>query len=366
MLPRQMFIGITGSVGKTTTALACKEVLLEKFPTLSTTDTKPGVANLDPIFNLPMTILKIRPKIKKVVLEMGIEHPGEMDVYLSLVKPSTAIITRIFYAHSEFLGSLDEIINEKGKLVEQLPQGGSAILNWDDLNSRKLADKTTAEVIFYGTDPKNCHVWADKIRVENYQTVFELNYGVERVEVKSNLLGRHQIYPLLAAASLGINLDIPLINIKKALEKIEGLEHRMEVVAGFNGSTIIDDTYNSSPAALEEAIDTLNQIPARRRIVCLGEMRELGEYSEKLHRDIARRIYKDKVDLVLTGGGDAVIIADELLKLGFIPERLYSGLKNQELASKLLKVVSRGDVLLIKGSRATRLDEVVKRISKKL
>jgi len=364
LLPNSLFIGITGSVGKTTTALACREVLSQKFPTLSTTDTKPGVANLDPIFNLPMTILKIRPNIKKVVLEMGIEHPGEMEMYLSLVRPATAIVTRIFYAHSEFLGNLEDIIKEKGQLVEQLPKNGLAILNWDDLNSRKLAEKTGAEVVYFGMDQKNCHVWADKVRIENLRTIFELNYGVERVEVTSNLLGKHQIYSLLAAASLGIANGIPLINIKKGLEKVVGLEHRMQAVAGFNGSTIIDDTYNSSPAAVEEAIETLNAIPARRRIVVLGEMRELGEYSQRLHQQIAAKIYKEKIDLVLTGGGDAHFIADELLKLGFIPERLSIGLQNPEIASKLLKVVSRGDVVLVKGSRATRLDEVVKRIVK--
>ncbi len=364
VLPRSLFIGITGSVGKTTTVVACKEVLSQKFPTLASTDTKKGVANLDPIFNLPMTILKVRPRIKKVVLEMGIEHPGEMEMYLSLVRPATAIITRIFYAHSEFLGNLEEIIKEKGKLVEQLPKDGVAILNWDDLNTRKLSEKTVAEVVYFGLDGKNCHVWADKVRVENLQTIFELNYGVERVEIVSNLLGKHQIYSLLAAASLGIACGIPLINIKKGLEAVVGLDHRMQVFAGFNGSTIIDDTYNSSPAAVEEAIETLNAIPARRRIVVLGEMRELGEYSEKLHRQIASKIYKEKIDLVLTGGGDANFIADELLKLGFIPERLYAGLQNPEIASKLLKVVSRGDVILVKGSRATRLDEVVKRITK--
>lgn len=364
LIPRSKLIGITGSVGKTTTALACKAVLSQKMEVISTTDTNPKTTNLDPIFNLPMTLLRVRNNTKKVILEMGIEHPGEMDFYLSLAKPSTAIITKVSFAHSQYLGSVEEILSEKGKLVEQLPENGSAILNWDDPNSKKMAEKTKAQIIYYGFDSHNCHVWAGQKRIENFQTVFELNYGVERVQVRAQFLGFHQIYPLLAAAALGVSLEIPLITIKKALEQLEPPSHRMETFPGVNGSVIIDDTYNSSPAALEEAIETLNQVPARRRVLVLGEMRELGVYSEKLHREIARKIYKDKIDLVLLGGGDAQYIADELLDLGFIPERLHSGLKNAGLVSNLLKIIVRGDVVLVKGSRVTRLDEVVKRIVK--
>lgn len=364
LIPRSKFIGITGSVGKTSTAIAAKEVLSEKYLTISTTDTNPDNANLDPIFNLPMTILRAKSKVKKVILELGIEHPGEMELYLSLVRPATAIITRIFYAHSQFLGPVEEIVKEKGKLVEQLPKNGTAILNYDDPVTRKLSEKTEAEVVYYGRDQDNCHVWAGNLRIEGFYTVFELNYNVERVEVRSKLMGFHQVYPLLAAAALGVNEGIPLINIKKALERVEPAEHRMQVISGFNGSIILDDTYNSSPAAVEEALETLNHVKARRRIAVLGEMKELGEYSEKLHRDIARKIYADKVDLVLVGGGDAQYIADELLHLGFIPERLHYGLSNTQIVSKLLKLVARGDVVLVKASRDVKFNEIVQRITK--
>lgn len=365
LFPRSTFIGVTGSVGKTLTVIACKTVLSEKMKVIATTDTDPKVANLDPIYNLPKTILRTKRDTKKVILEMGIEYPGEMDLYLSMVRPDTAIVTKIAYAHSQFLGGVDDIAREKGKLVEQLSEKGTAILNWDDSQTRKLADKTKAEVVYYGTDSKNCHVWAGDLKIRNFQTNFQLNYGVERVEVPTQLLGFHQIYPLLAAASLGISLGIPLINIKKALEKVSPAPHRMEVFPGHNNSVIIDDTYNSSPSAVEEAIDTLNQVPARRRIVVLGEMRELGDFSEKMHREIARKIYKEKIDLVLTGTGDAEIIGDELIKLGFIPERLSSGLSNPQLVAELLKIIAKGDVCLVKASKDVKFNEVVERIIKK-
>ena len=359
LYPKEMFVGITGSVGKTTCTQACLAVLSQKYKTIS---TKP---NLDPILNIPSTIMKINPSVKKVILEMGVEYKGEMDFYLSLVKPTTVIITRISYAHSEYLGDLDEIIEEKGKLIESLPKSGVAILNDDDPNTKKLAEKCKGHIIYFGTDPKNCTVWAGNIKIENFTTSFELNLGVERVKVDFKLLGFHQVYSALAAAALGVSLDIPLTRIKFALESITPSEHRLQTILGPNGSIILDDTYNCSPAALDAAIDTLIQIPARRKILVLGEMKELGSYSEKLHREIGQKIYKEKIDLVLLGQGDAKFIAEELNDLGFLEERLESNLQNSQIVTRLLRSLGKGDVCLIKGSRAVRLDEVVKRIAKK-
>lgn len=355
----ETFIGITGSVGKTSCALACYQVLSRKYNTIA---TEP---NLDPVFNIPITLLKLSPKVKRVILEMGIEYKGEMDFYLSLVRPKKAILTKIYYQHSEFLGGIDDITEEKGKLFESLSEDGFAILNWDDINSRKVADKTRAQVFYFGTDPKNCVVWAGNIKIENYQTVFELNYGVERVQIVYKLLGVHQIYSALAAAALGIIENMPLTKIKQGLEAVLPGEHRLQLVAGPNDSLVLDDTYNAAPAAVEAAIHTLMQVPAKRRILVLGEMRELGEFTQQMHRQIARVIYKEKIDIVLLGQGDTKFIADELIKLGFWEDRLFMDMQSSQMVSYLLQNLSRGDLCLIKGARAVRLDEVVKRIAKK-
>ncbi|MEK7616831.1 MAG: UDP-N-acetylmuramoyl-tripeptide--D-alanyl-D-alanine ligase [Patescibacteria group bacterium] len=356
---RGKFIGVTGSVGKTTTVAACGSVLSRRYKVLT---TKP---NLDPVLNIPETLLKMTPNIQKCILEMGIEYKGEMDFYLSLIRPKTVIITKISYAHSEYLGDISDIALEKGKLLEKLPEDGVAILNWDDLESRKLSQNCKADVMYFGTDSQNCTVWAGNIKIEDFKTNFELNLGVERVKVNYKLLGKHQVYSALAAAALGILCDIPLTKIKLALESIEPFEYRMQIVQGPLGSVILDDTYNCSPSALEEALETLLQVPARRRVVVLGEMRELGKYSQKLHREIARKIYKEKIDMVFLGIGDANFIADELKSLGFLMERVETNLQNSQMVSKLLKVLGKGDVCLVKGARAVRLDEVVKRIAKK-
>lgn len=352
LYPKDMFVGICGSVGKTTCAKACLAVLSQKFKTIS------SKSNLDSTFNIPNTLLKVNPTIKKVILEMDVEYKGEMDFYLSLIKPMTVIITKIAYAHSEYLGDLDEII-------ESLPPEGVAILNFDDLNSKKLAARCKANILYFGTDNKNCTVWAGNIKIEDFKTSFELNLGVERVRVNLQLLGSHLVYSALAAATLGVSVDIPLTKIKLALESIQPEEHRMQPILGPNGSVILDDTYNSSPEAFGAAIDTLLQIPARRKILVLGEMKELGKNSEKLHREVAQRIYKEKLDLVLLGQGDTVFIAEELKELGFLEERLETNLANSQIVSRLLVSLGKGDICLIKASRAVRLDEVVKRVAKK-
>ena len=358
LYPQDKFVGVSGSVGKTTCIQACDAVLSQKYKVITT------IPNLDPVLNIPKTILKLNPTIDKVLLEMGIEYKGEMDFYLSIVHPKTAIITKIAFAHSQFLGDLEEITSEKGKLIAQLPEDGVAILNWDDVRCRKLSQICKGQVLYFGTDEKDCTVWASNIKIENFKTTFELNLGVERVKVNYQLLGTHQVYPALAAALLGIVSDVPLTKVKLALESVEPQEHRLQAVLGPHGSVILDDSYNSSPSAMEAALETLLLLPARRRIVVLGEMRELGQYSEMLHRQIGRIIYKDKIDLIFLGGGDAQIVADELTHLGFLEDRMESNLQNSEIVKKLYKTLDKGDVCLIKGSRAVRLDEVVKRITK--
>lgn len=360
--PKEIFVGVAGSVGKTGTVEACLAVLSYKYKQSLLLATNP---NLDPVLSVPATILKMTPFTKKVILEMGVEHKGEMDFYLSLIKPEVVILTRISYSHSEYLGNINEILQENGKLIESLGKSGVAILNFDDSNSKKLVNQCKGSVVYYGLDSEHCIIWAGNLRIENFKTSFELNLGVERVKINYQLLGLHQVYPALAAAALGVICDIPLTKIKLALESILPQEHHLQVVPGPNGSIILDDTVNCSPADLDAAIDTLLQIPARRRILVLGEMKELGQYSDELHRGVAQRIYKEKLDFVFLGQGDTGIVADELKRLGFWEERVEENLQNSKLVGKLLKFLGKGDVCLIKGGKAVRLDEVVSRIAKK-
>lgn len=356
---RQNFIAVAGSIGNEECIVAAKAVLSQKFKTISAN------FDIDPVANLPQTLLRVSPSVKKIILDMRIDSKGEIDFYLSLIKPQTIIFTKIAFANSEFLGNLEEIIEEKVKLIEQLDESGVAVLNFDDPICRKLAQRCKGTVVFYGTDPQNCTVWAGNVKIENFKTTFELNLGVERVKINFLPLGIHKIYSALAAAALGVVNDLPLTKIKKGLESVGLVEHKMQVLQGPNDSIILDDTLDSSPSELESAIDTLLQISARRRILVLGEMKNLGQYSEMLHRQIAQKIFKEKIDMIFLGPGDAQIIGLELKDLGFWDERVESNLQNSLLVNRLLKNLGKGDVCLIKGDRSVRLDEVVKRITRK-
>ena len=156
---KDLFVGVGGSVGQTTCVQSCEAVLSQKFKTLA---TQP---NLDPALNIPLTLLKLTPKFKKVILEMGIDYKGEMDFYLSLVQPKTVIMTQISYVNCEDLGDIDEIVEEESKLIKQLDTSGVAILNFDDPQSKKLAKECQGSVIYYGSDPQNCTVLAGNIKI---------------------------------------------------------------------------------------------------------------------------------------------------------------------------------------------------------
>lgn len=347
--PKDMFVAVCGSLGKTTTVRLSQAVLSQKYKTITTE------ANKDSVTNILQTLLKLNPFFQKVVLEMGADSTGEADFYHSLVEPKVIILTKIISKQAD---------TEISKLLAFLPNDGIVILNWDDISSKKLAQQIPSQVVYYGTDPQNCTVWAGNVRIENFRTNFELNLKVERVKVELPILGLHQIYPALAAAGLGIIHGIPLTKIKFALESVEPEDHKFQLLLGPNGSYILDDTFSATPIEVESAIDTLIQIPARRRILVLGEMID-PNYSQDEYRKIAEKIYKEKLDFIFLGQGSIKVISEELKSLGFWEERVESNMQNSQLVSKLLKTLGKGDVCLVKCSRTVRLDEVVKRIARR-
>jgi len=347
----QKVILISGSVGKTSTLLACESALSQNGPVLSITDS---------ILDKPEALLKITPAVKKVLLEAKIENPEGGKKLVDLVHPEVLIITNVLEDQNQL--SVEQQLEEYSVLLEKLPPQGAVILNWDDPHSRKLADKTPAEVIFIGTDQKYCHLWAGNIQISKFRVIFELNYGVERVEIETNFITKPQIYSLLMAAALGLKTGLRLTQLKVQLEQVFPQDHLLNIVSGFNGSTVIDGSGDGAVITTIGAIESLNFVSARRRVVVLGPMR--GINLEKQYRQIARKIYQDKIDLVLLGKGEVQTVGDELLKLGFIAERLEQDLTNPQIVGNLLKVLGKGDVVLVKGAKEVRLDEVVTKISK--
>lgn len=346
--PRESFVGVVGLNNGTIATKLSTAVLSQKWVSISTEE------GVDPVGKVSSLIMRLRPNIKKIVLELETDINSDIERLLKLVQPSTIIITN----------SSDESFESDVKLIHQLPKSGFLILNWDDPESKKLAKETSSTVIFFGFDPNNCHVWPSNIKIQDYQTIFELNSGVERVQVNLKLLGKHQVYPALAAAALGLSCQVSLTGIKKGLESVSSLTHHLQLHLGVNGTSVLDDSYGSTPDSLEDALNILEDLPARRRVVVLGEMRDLGSLSENMHRKVARQIYKNKIDLCFLSAGKTEYLSDELIKLGYPQERLFAHLTHSQIVSKVLNLSSAGDIVLVKGAKSLRLDEVVKRITK--
>lgn len=361
--PQITIIGITGSYGKTSTVEAINQVLSEKYQTLKTD------LNLDTNFNLPITLLKIRPKHQKLILEYGVDHKNEMIKHLILVKPQIGILTGINPTHSdpELLGSLANIMSEKSKLIESLPQDGLAILNWDDKNIRQMASKFKTKIIKYGLGLKNKNeydFYAEKIQVSFMSTKFTLvqkNYSrMKRIQMETGLIGRHFIQSCLAAAIVGSNQCLSWEEIKKGLTKLKPLSGRLSIEKGPLGSILINDSLRANPASTLAGLQTLADLTTKkRRVAVLGEMGELGQSAQEEHRVIGEKVAQLKIDFLIAVGPLQKITAQQALKSGMGKDQIFWVSDVFEAAKILKNLLKKDDLLYLKGSRLKHMERIL-------
>ena len=353
--PQITIIGITGSFGKTNTTRAITSVLSEKFKTLQTD------LNLDTVYNLPITLLKLRPWHQKLVLEYGVDHQNEMDFHLSLVKPSVAVVTGINPTHSdpELLGSLEGVINEKGKLLESLLKDGLAILNRDDENVRQMAKRTKAKIIWYGTTSK-ADFWAEKIKVDFSGTSFTLHEKDEKHQLQTGLVGRHFVHECLAAAVVGRNQGLNWQEINRGLAKLKPLPGRASIEKGPKGSILINDSLRANPASTIAGLHLLAELPTKgKRIAVLGEMGELGALAEESHREVGKKAAELKIDFLICVGPLQKYTAEEAIKGGMDKKKIFWVSDVHQTAKLLGKLLKKGDLFYLKGSLLRHLERVL-------
>ncbi len=358
LFPHLKIVAITGSYGKTNTARAITQVLSQEYRTLQTD------LNLDTIYNLPMTILRLRPGHQALVLECGVDHRGEMDKHLSLFKPQIAVLTGISPVHSEadLLGSIEGIMEEKGKLIAALPQNGWAILNHDDVRVRQMAGKTKAKILWYGTD-KSCDFYADEIKANTSGTSFKLyasKFGLDGVEVKTGLLGEHCVHEVLAATAVGLIWGLTIDQIKKGIGELKPLPGRLSLEKGPLGTILLDDHLRANPASVRAGLKTLVALPCRgRKIAVLGEMGELGQYAENEHRQLGQFVAGLNLDFLVSIGPLQKLTAEEAEKSGLEKSRLFWA-KDVGEAAKILKgILKPGDLWYLKGSLLKHLERII-------
>lgn len=343
--PQVEIIAIAGSVGKTTTKEAVVSVLKQKYK------VKYSKANIDPVFNIPSTILKLRKGDQKLVLEVGIEYPGDMAYYMGLIKPRIGIMTRITLEHSEFLGTMQQIANHEAELLQALPKSGLAIINGDDEYSRKMAGRANALIAWYGFGNEYM-VQAQDFEHTEKGSRFVLRVESKEASVAWPMAGKHTVYAALAAAAVGRHYDFPISTIRKGLESLQPPTARMNIIVR-HGVAIIDDAYNSSPAAVVAALDTLVSRKQKqgRTIAILATMKELGTDSEDAHREVGRKVAEVNPDFLILWGEYTPFIAEEAMKYGYAKECVRSVVSFAEIIDWLKKNTKMKDTVLVKGSR---------------
>jgi UDP-N-acetylmuramoyl-tripeptide--D-alanyl-D-alanine ligase len=350
-------IGITGSVGKTTTKELTHAVLSQRYRTLKSE----GSYNNE--IGLPLTLLKLRPDHERAVLEMGTYGPGEIALLCELAQPDVGVVTIVGPVHLERMGSIETIVTAKQELVEALPAApaGVAILNKDDAWVMRMAGRTQARVFTYGLDP-SADLWASDIQSMGLEGIrFTLNYGAEVLRnIHVPLLGRHSVHTALRAAAVGLVEGLAWTEIIGGLQALTS-QLRLVAVPGPAGSIIIDDTYNSSPESAIAALNLLDDLHGRRLAV-LGDMLELGVVEEESHRLVGRRAMAVAHILVAVGARGR-LIGEEALKVGMPADRVFIVADTDAATAVLAQIIQPEDIILVKGSRSARLDRVVAALS---
>ncbi len=350
-------VGITGSAGKTTTKEMLASVLSQEFKTKWTKE------NIDPVYNIPNTILTTSPSTEKLILEMGIEYPGEMEFYLWLAKPNIGICTSIYWTHTQFFGDMEGVYSEKSKLISSLPKNGFAILNKDDKTVVRMANLTKAKVIWYSTKT-NADLMAENIVItDELKTRFHLRIGKKFTIVELPIMGEQFASLALAAAAVGNVSGLSIEDIKVGLEKFSPPPHRMVPIILQKNILMIDDSYNANPLATKKAVKVVsNLFPKRRKIFVLAEMKELGNYEKLGHEEVGRAILSSKFDYVIGLGRALTHTLEVAKKGGMLPSHLFHAKDQSEILTILEKLVKPNDVLLIKGSRSMKMEDLVQKI----
>ncbi len=349
-------IAITGSNGKTSTRKLTHDVMRQQFRLLATS------GNFNNHIGLPLTLFRLTPDHEWAVLEMGMNHAGEIDWLARVCQPQIGIITNIAPAHIEGLHSLDGIMAAKGELLKHLPADGVAVMNLDDPRVSRLAREAPCPVVGFGFD-SGAQIRAADAVLQNSGTRFQLHFPDGRVAVHLHIPGRFMIQNALAAAAAGYAAGISPHLIQKGLEGARAVSGRMNLVQTRHGVTLIDDTYNANPGSTEAAIRTLNAIGAgHRRFLVLGDMLELGDQAAFYHRQIGRLAGESGLCRLYVTGDFADIVAGAASEAGMACADIMIGSKS-EIVLDIQGVLASEDHVLIKGSRGMAMETVVKSLT---
>ena len=343
-------VGITGSVGKSTTKEVVFEVLRQRYRTLK----NPG--NMNNEIGLPLTILRLGPGYQRAVLEMGFYVPGEIALLCEIARPRIGVVTNIGTVHAERAGSQEAIFRGKSELVQALPQDGVAILNLDDPWVKRMAELTQAHIFFYGLDPE-ADLWADEVEGLGLEGIrFRLHYQHEILHVQLPMIGQHSVHTALRAAAVGLADNLTWQEI------IDGMcqghtQLRLTAVRSEKGALLLDDTYNASPESMLAALNLLAELDGYK-VAVLGDMLELGQYERQGHEIVGVRV-AEVADALITIGNLGHMIAAAARWAGMPPGSIVEFENTDDAIAHLQKSLTEKDVVLVKGSHGIHMERIV-------
>lgn len=342
-------VGITGSVGKTTTREMIAAALSAGYRTFKTP------ANYNGQVGVPITLSELCKTDEIGVLELGMSEPGEMEIIAGIARPDTAVITNIGVTHIENLGSRENILREKLHIQDGMKQGGTLFLNGDNDLLQNIRAKEGCGTVYYGLG-ESCDYRAANIIYHSGRPSFEMVHGADVVPVSLEVMGEHNILNALAALAVADYYRVDLEAAAAALGRFDGFENRQQVYEQ-GKITVIDDTYNASPDSMKAGIRVLSSFTdRRRRIAVLADMKELGENAPLFHREIGAFVAGQPVDEVVTYGTLAQKIAEGAE--GKVKATVFEEGQREELAQYLKELLKEGDAVLFKGSNSMKLWDI--------
>ncbi|HTA72015.1 MAG TPA: UDP-N-acetylmuramoyl-tripeptide--D-alanyl-D-alanine ligase [Bryobacteraceae bacterium] len=342
-------VGVTGSAGKTSTKDVIAEMLCVKMPAGKT------IGNFNNHVGVPLSILRLPAKARVAVLEIGMNHAGEIRELSAIARPRIGVVTNVGHAHMEAFDSIEGVAAAKRELIEALPGDGVAVLNADDPLVTKFRKVHPGRTITFGLNEG-----ADFRGQQVELTTEGVRFQVNGVRFESPLLGRHSILNLLAGIAVASLYDIRPEQLRDVIEKLSAGSMRGQRFI-HNDILILNDCYNSNPDAARAMIDVLRETPAKRRIAVLGEMLELGRWAESLHRDVGRYVANCGIDVLVGIRGEARHLVDAAKEAGQAVDAAFFSPDTTAAGDRLRQIARAGDVILFKGSRGTHVEQALER-----
>jgi UDP-N-acetylmuramoyl-tripeptide--D-alanyl-D-alanine ligase len=351
-------VAITGSAGKTTTKEMTAELLASRYRVIR------NRGNFNNHIGLPLSLIDLRQRPDIAVVELGMNHTGEISVLVGLAEPDVRVWTNVGEAHLGFFASVDAIADAKAEIFERATPATVLVANADDERIVARLPRFAGRVVTFGID-HDADVRATAVVDRGIDgTTARVSAGRETIELKTSLVGRGNLANLLAATAVALEFDIPLAAIAERAPTLRPAGRRGEVVRLARGVTIIDDSYNANPTATRGALDVLaGAAPAARRVAVLGEMLELGAHAVRLHEEVGRAAARSRLDLLIAvGGAPAEALAAAAVAAGMPRASVRHFAGSEDAADAAVSMIRPGDLVLVKGSRGVRTDRVVDRL----